>query len=336
MQLKPEELTRRLKEGTVDHLYLFTGDEPYFIEEAVSLVRSHALTGEEEKGNFHTLSGDDLDFDTLRALVQTIPLSGKNRLIVLKGPEKIKKGDADRLAQLLQKKQPSVRLILVAEKIDQRTRLGEVTQKEATAVHFYRLFEDRLPGWIVQKVRESGRTIPLPLAQVMAQMLGNDLYRIERELTKVYLYMGKDTQITRQHLVVVSGESRIFSVFDLVRNLGERNVEPALKILDKLMEEGTSQILLLAMIVRQFRQIYLARSLLEQGKGGTELNRALGLAPMFARQIAEQARFFSYQRLQELYGRLLETDLTLKSSSCHPRLILENLIIEMCQNSPDS
>lgn len=334
MQLKPEELTRRLKEGIVDNLYLFTGEEPYFIEEAVSLVRSHALTTEEGAENFHILAGDDFDFDTLLALVQTIPLSGKKRLIVLKGLEKIKKGDADRLVQLLHRKYPSVHLILVAEKIDRRTRLGEIIQKEATAVHFYRLFEDRVPGWIVQKVKESGKTISLPLAQVVAQMVGNDLSRIESELTKVYLYMGKDNQITHQHLAVVSGESRVFSVFELVRNLGERKVEPSLKILDKLMEEGTSHILLLAMIVRQFRQIYLAKSLLEQGKGGTELTRSLGLAPMFARQIAEQARSFSFERLQALYGRLLETDLTLKSSSCHPRLILENLIIEMCQNSP--
>ncbi|MEW5803230.1 MAG: DNA polymerase III subunit delta [bacterium] len=333
MQLKPEEFKRRINEGTVDPLYLFTGDEPYLIDQAVSLIKSHALPKEEEQENFHTFSADDLDMDSFLALVQTLPLVGKGRVIVLKGVEKVKKADADRLLQILQRKHPSLCLVLMAEKIDGRTKLAEIIKKAAVLVHFYKLFEDKVPSWIVQRVKESGKVISLPLAQLMAQMVGNDLCRIESELTKIYLYMGRDSQITQEHLVIVSGESRIFSVFDLVRNLGEKNVESSLRILDKLMEEGTSQVLLLAMIVRQFRQIYLARSIMERGGGMPEVVGALRIPPTFARQIAEQAKSFSSERLQTLYGRFLKTDLALKSSSCHPRLILENLVVEMCQDS---
>jgi DNA polymerase-3 subunit delta len=332
MQLKPEEFKNRIKQGTMDPLYLFTGEERYFIEQAVDLVKSHSLTREEGQENFHTFSGDDLDLDSLLALVQTLPLVGKRRVIVLKMLEKIKKPDADRLVQILKRKILSVGLILVAEKLDMRTKLGEIVKKEAVSVHFYKLFEERVPPWIIQKVKESGRAISLPLAQVLAQMVGNDLFRIESELTKIYLYMGKDKQINQEHLAIVSGESRIFSIFDLVRNLGEKNVEPSLRILDKLMEEGTSQILLLAMIVRQFRQIYLAKSLCARGGGLAEVSGALHIPQTFARQIVEQARSFSYERLQTLHCRFIETDLTLKSSSCNPRLILENLIVEMCQD----
>jgi len=333
MQLKPEELKNRIKQGTLDPLYLFTGEEHYFIEQAVSLVRSHSLRGEEIQENFHSFSADDLDSDSLLALVQTIPLVGKSRLIVLRGLEKIKKADADRLVQILQRKILSVRMILVAEKIDMRTKLGEILKKEAAAVQFYKLFDDKVPPWIIQKAREIGRAISPALAQILAQMVGNDLFRLESELTKISLYMGKEKQISREHLAIVSGESRIFSVFDLVKNLGEKKVEPSLRILDKLMEEGTSQILLLAMIVRQFRQIHLAKSLVDRGAGIPEVSSALHMPQTFARQIVEQGRFFSYERLQTLHCRFIETDLTLKSSSCNPRLILENLIVEMCHDS---
>ena len=336
MQLKLEEFKSRIKQGRIDPLYFFTGEEHYFIEQAVDLVKTHSLTREEAQENFHTFSGDDFDSDSLLALVQTLPLVGKSRVIVLKGLEKIKKADADRLVQILQRKIFSVRLILIAEKIDMRTKLGEVVKKGAVTVHFYKLFEDKVPSWIVQRAKESGRTISIPLAQVLAQMVGNDLFRIESELNKIYLYMGKDKQINQEHLAIVSGESRIFSIFDLVRNLGEKKVEPSLRILDKLMEEGTSQILLLAMIVRQFRHIYLAKSLGERGGGVAEVSGALHIPQTFARQIVEQARSFSYERLQTLHCRFIETDLTLKSSSCNPRLILENLIVEMCHDSSGS
>ena len=195
------------------------------------------------------------------------------------------------------------------------------------------MFENQVPTWIAQRVKSSGRSISLSLAQIMTQILGNDLSRIENELTKIYLYMDQDTQITQEHLSILSGGARIFSVFDLVKNLGEKQPEPSLKILNNLMNEGTNALVLLTMIIRQFRHLFLAKSLIRQGKGAAEVAKSIHLPMMFTRQIIEQAKIFSYNRLQTLYAGFLETDLKLKSSSCSPRLILENLVIEICRDS---
>ena len=99
------------------------------------------------------------------------------------------------------------------------------------------------------------------------------------------------------------------------------------------MNEGTNALVLLTMIVRQFRHLFLAKSLIQQGKGTEEVAKSIHLPMMFTRQIIEQAKIFSYNRLQTLYTGFLETDLKLKSSSCNPRLILENLVIEICRDS---
>lgn len=340
MQLKFEELIRRLSGGKVDHLYLFTAGESYFLKQAVNLVRRECL-GQEERENFHSLSCEDLDFDSLLALIQTLPLVGRQRLILLSGLEKIKSRDAELMLRLLLKKYPSpppARLILVAEGLDGqrrldeffKTKLGGFLKKEAVAVHFYRLFENEVPGWIVRKVKESGKAISPTLAQVIAEMLGNDPSQIESELEKVYLYMGREKQISQQHLSVICGQARIFSIFELVERVAEGNVEFSLKILDKLMEEGESHLVILAMISRQFRQIYRAKALLRQGVRQADLARTLGIAPLFARKIAEQATFFSFEGLQALFIKFFETDLALKSSGCQPRLILEKLIIDIC------
>ena len=335
MQIKYEDLKSRLRQKTLDPLYLFTGEEDYLIEEAIQSIKNESLTAEEQEANFHTFYADDLNWNDFLPLAQTFPFVGKNRLIVLKRLEKMKKENEaiKRLANFFQKKRPSLYIILTAEKIDQRTKLGKVLNEKAVTVQFYKLFENQVPAWIVQRVRSSGRTISLSLAQIMTQILGNNLSRIDNELTKIYLYMVRDKQITREHLAIVSEGARIFSVFDLVKNLGERRAESSLKILNNLMDEGTNALLLLTMIVRQFRHLCLAKSLMQQGKGAAELARSIHLPMIFTRQIIEQAKVFSYDRLQSLYAGFLETDLQLKSSSCNPRLILENLVVEICRDS---
>ncbi len=335
MQIKYEELKRRLKQKTLDPLYLFTGEEIYLIDEAIRSIKNESLTAEEQEANFHTFYADDANWDDLFPLAQTFPFVGKNRLIVLKGLEKMKKGkeETTRLLNFLKKKRLSLIIILTAEKIDQRTKFGKFLTEKAAAVHFYKLFENQVPTWIVQRVKSSGRSISLSLAQIMTQILGNDLSRLDNELTKIYLYMDQDKQITQKHLAIVSDGARIFSVFDLAKNLGEKRPEPSLKILNNLMDEGSNALLLLSMIVRQFRHLCLTKSLMQQGKGAAEVAKSIHLPMIFTRQIIEQAKIFSYERLQTLYAEFLETDLKLKSSSCSPRLILENLVVEICRDS---
>ena len=335
MQIKYEELKRRLKQKTLDPLYLFTGEEIYLIEEAIRSIKNQFLSAEEQEANFHVFYADNLNWEDLFPLAQTFPFVGKNRLIVLKGLEKIKKGkeETTRLLNFLKKKRHSLTIILTAEKIDQRTKFGKFLTEKAAAVHFYKLFENQVPSWIVQSVKSSGRSISLSLAQIMAQILGTDLSRLDNELTKIYLYMDQDKQITQKHLAIVSDGARIFSVFDLAKNLGEKRPEPSLKILNNLMDEGSNALLLLSMIVRQFRHLCLTKSLMQQGKGAAEVAKSIHLPMIFTRQIIEQAKIFSYERLQTLYAGFLETDLKLKSSSCSPRLILENLVVEICRDS---
>lgn len=335
MQIKYEELKRRLRQKILDPLYLFTGEEMYLIEEAIRSIKNQSLTAEEQETNFHIFYADDSNWDDLFPLAQTFPFVGKNRLIVLKRLDKLKKESKEikQLANFVQKKRPALYIILTGEKIDQRTKLGKVLNEKAMAVQFYKLFENQVPSWILQRVKNSGRTISLPLAQIMAQILGNDLTRIDNELTKIYLYMDQDKEITRDHLAIVSDGTRIFSVFDLVKNLGEKRAEQSLKILTTLMDEGANTLVLLTMIVRQFRHLCLAKSLMEQGKGAAELAKSIHLPMMFTRQIIKQAKMFSYDRLQMLYAGFLKTDLQLKSSSCRPRLILENLVVEIYRDS---
>ena len=335
MQIKYEELKRRLKQKTLDPLYLFTGEEIYLIEQSIRSIKNQFLSAEEQEANFHTFYADNLNWDDLFPLAQTFPFVGKNRLILLKGLEKMKKVNEEttRLLNFLKKKRSSLIIILTAEKIDQRTKFGKFLNEKAVGVHFYKLFENQVPTWIVQRVKSSDRSISLSLAQIMAQILGNDLSRLDNELTKIYLYMDQDKQITQEHLAILSDGARIFSVFDLVKNLGEKRPEPSLKILNNLMDEGSNALLLLSMIVRQFRHLCLAKSLMQQGKGAAEVAKFIHLPLMFSRQIIEQAKIFSYDRLQTLYAGFLETDLKLKSRSCSPRLILENLVVEICRDS---
>jgi DNA polymerase-3 subunit delta len=80
------------------------------------------------------------------------------------------------------------------------------------------------------------------------------------------------------------------------------------------------------MIVRQFRLLLQARQVLDRGGQRGDLLRALGVAPFVVDKLIGQARHFSLPDLEAIYHRLLNLDVTIKTSQSPPELALTTFV----------
>jgi DNA polymerase-3 subunit delta len=86
------------------------------------------------------------------------------------------------------------------------------------------------------------------------------------------------------------------------------------------------------MLSRQVRLIVQARELRRLGKPEAEIQNKLGLTSEFSlRKTLEQAQSYRLERLREVYNKLLETDLSIKTGKYEGGLALNLLIAELCQ-----
>src|SRR5712691_8113381 len=92
---RPEEVFSQLQKGPSYPLYLFHGDEPYLVDQAVTLVR-------ERIGKATTVHSFYAGEDSLDALLDawgTPSLFTPQSLVVLKSAESLKAADRERLAK---------------------------------------------------------------------------------------------------------------------------------------------------------------------------------------------------------------------------------------------
>jgi len=83
----------------------------------------------------------------------------------------------------------------------------------------------------------------------------------------------------------------------------------------------------MAMIVRQFRLLLLAREVLDQGGSAKDVQARLKLRSSFeAGKIAEQARRFSLQTLEGVYRGLLGIDEAIKTGRIEDEVALDGLV----------
>jgi len=89
---------------------------------------------------------------------------------------------------------------------------------------------------------------------------------------------------------------------------------------------------LLFMLSRQVRQLVRAKELRKTVQSEEELQNRLGITYEFAlRKTLEQADRYTLWRLKELYQKLLETDLAIKTGKYGGELALNILVAELCQ-----
>ena len=186
-----------------------------------------------------------------------------------------------------------------------------------------------LNQWVKRSVEDKGASITPPAIQAITEMIGNDLWTLDRELEKLSLYAaGREiTEPDVRALVPYAQEANIFAAVDSIM---DGRPGDALRLLSQLMQEGREPLYVIAMIERQLRLIALARDLTERGVVQPELGRRMGANSDFVvRKTLGQARRMSLPEISQKYQRVLESDLAIKQGRLDPEVSLELLVADL-------
>jgi len=331
--LKQRDIILQLKKGTTYPLYLFSGEEEFLIRETVDLIVGAVVDPASRDFNFNVLYCRDTTAAELVNLAQTLPFMAKNRLIIAKEIDAFKASDIEELMSYLNDPSPSTCLVMIANqaKYDKKAVIAAV-EAHGAVVRFYPLLDEEVVAWIEGWARVRGLSLQRDVSQYLWQLVGNDLQKIKNELEKVEIYIKEKKSITFDDVKAVVGNFREYSTFDLAAALGQRNREKAFLILSQLIQEGDSPVGLLGSIAWNFRRLMLAKAMEANGIGYEEIKRKLKPPVIFHQSASfkKQMKTFTMEELSRVFEIMKRADLALKSSGLNGRLVLERMILKLC------
>jgi DNA polymerase-3 subunit delta len=221
--------------------------------------------------------------------------------------------------------------VLVESQISSGNPLYRQLAASARVKTFPELKGEVLLNWIKKRASEEGGDITSPAASLLARLVGSNLWVLASELEKLGLYAGK-RQITEEDINTLVGYVQQASVFAMADAILEFKPARAEELLQKLLAEGASPGYLLAMLLRQVRLVIRARELKRLGNSPSRIQQALGVQDFVARKALQQASAYSMDRLKEIYIKLLETDLDIKTGRREAELALNILALELSQH----
>ncbi|AMV72014.1 DNA polymerase III subunit delta [Desulfuromonas carbonis] len=327
--MTPAELHRALADHKVPPLLCLHGEEGFLVEQAWRQILAELVPADARDFNFQQFQGKEARAAAVLDAVQTLPVFAPRRLVLIKNAQDLPTAEQDGLLEYLRNPLPESVLLLVCDKIDARRKLFQAFKKVGALVEFKRLYDNQIPAFIRERLRISGKLMTEDALALFNRRVGNNLQEVVGELEKLFAYLGERDLADVADVAAVVSDSRVDSIFELTNALGNGESGEALRLLGRLLADGQAPLLVLNLIVRHFRQLWLTRELIDQGGKTSDVARRVGVNPYFVDGLIRQARRFSAGRFRRAFDLFLEADLALKSSGAHPAPLLERLILQI-------
>ncbi|MBE9505138.1 MAG: DNA polymerase III subunit delta [Proteobacteria bacterium] len=329
--MKAEELLRKLRDDVVDPLYFIYGNDEFLKQQSVSKIKAIALQGGMADFNFDLFHAGEADMSKIMSVLSTFPVMAKRRLVILKDADKLKSQEREVLLPYFNDPSPTTTLLMIGGDVDKRKTFFSTLVKKGALVEHNHPYEREMPKWINWIAKKKGFEISDNAARCLVDIVGNDLSSVANEIEKASIYIGdKGNRIELEAIEAVTIDMRERTVFQLIDALGKKNLKKSLENLKRLLDGGESPLLILNLIVRQLRLIWMGLDIMKRGGGESEVRLRVKLPPFVFKDYLKQIKLFKEEELREAYDRLFDLDLKFKSSPIDKERALELLVFKLC------
>lgn len=190
---------------------------------------------------------------------------------------------------------------------------------------------DEVRAWATQRAKSQGASFATGALQRLISLFdGKHLGELASEIDKLATY-ATGREISAEDVDELVSGALAYQYWDMTDAVIEGRADRALSVLRKMDAKDQPPQLLTFMLVRQYRQILLAQSLLREGMSQAQLGSQMGLQGYPLQKVVEQATRYPAPALEAAYRRLLESDVAVKTGVMDADAALEVLVVSLAE-----
>lgn len=323
------EFETSLRKGVVPSLCVLYGEESFLLERSLNALLDRAFDPSLKDFNFNLFYGNETKGVDIIDAALTLPMFSDRRVVLVKRADGFSAAATEAILPYLANPAESTCLIFVANKLDQRKKFFIELKKRGTLVEHKRLYDNKVGGFIQSESLRHGKPIDAAAGDLLFFCIGNNLQELSSQLEKLAIYVGQRQRITLEDVTAIASSSKAFSVFELARFLGMKELKNALTSLITLFRNGDDVPMMIGALSQHFRKIWRVRELLDQKKSQNDIAKEAGIAPYFVSEMIAQAKQFSISELRSLFNELRQCDISSKSGG-HSYTLMHGLVVQIC------
>jgi len=211
-------------------VYLFQGEEAYYIDQLTDMLIDTVLDESEKDFNQTIFYGLETNVAAVISACRRYPMMAERQLVVVKEAQHLK--NIDELVHYVNNPLSSTVLVINYKygKLDGRKKLSGEIAKIGIVYESKKLYDRDIPDFIISYLREKQISIQRQTTQILTDYLGTDLSKITNELDKLVIALAGGKQVTDTLVEQNIGISKDFNNYELQKAIAAGDVLKANRI----------------------------------------------------------------------------------------------------------
>ncbi len=312
-------------------IIVFFGDNDFISKRKLKETIKNYKKKHKSGLSLFSFSSDNFSFDKFKDAVETVSMFDKKKCIVLNELF----SDGSNLDFLLKyfknkklKEDKDVFILIKEYKFFKKINANfELLLKEASMLYESKKFNNtQLKLWVKKEAEINKATITEKAIKELLLSCKSNLFSLSNEIAKLSSYDKKITESTVNLLVEKNIESDIFCAIEA---LVKKDKQKAVSIFYRQIKDGKRVSYLISMIAFQLRNMIKVKELLDRGFSFEFIVKKIKIHSFVLRKIITSLEKYSLDDLKNIYKKLLDTEIKVKSSKIDNLVILDNFILNI-------
>ena len=322
---------------TENMVYYLWGQESYLIDRKIKDIVTGVREAMGEEPEVVPVDADEMGALELGQTLEFSPMFALSRVVIIKNPgwlgksgRKMRKTEESLqvLQDYLQHDNHGQVLIVTSFEHNASNPVTKLLGKKAQVMNIKPLNSKDLEEWCKFELeRRNVRIAPAALNRIVNS--GQDMYYLENLFEKLSL-MGTTEVLSANQVEEHLDSKQDIKVFKLTDALLNRNLKASLAAFYQLQEQGEHHLLLLHMITQQFLTLSKVKFYQELGYSSSKIAEVTAQKDFIVKKMVDKSSHFSTVEIRTIFNKLLATDTSFKSEGKDPRIIMESLLVELC------
>ncbi len=211
----------------------------------------------------------DLSQNNIEKIIQALstPTILGLKVIVAKGKiDALSEEIFKEIVNLLEISKHKLSLILIVEELEKQHVLYRYAERQGVIVPIQKVHKpkDLLKYELPEMLSEVGKKMDRMTAELLLEMVGDDLSALRQEIEKLSLYIGENPVIKKEdilNIVSPKAEHAPYALMDILFNKGP---DEALRFLRELVEQGIHYLAVLTMLLTFFKRLWVLKYLISK------------------------------------------------------------------------
>ncbi len=294
-----EKIINEWKKKQFKPIYWLEGDEEYHIDKAIEYAEHKILSESEASFNLSIFYGKDANWADVVNACRRYPMFSERQVVLLKEGQQMK--DVEKLESYIENPLASTVFVVSYKdkKLDARKKFTKVVKENGVLVTTKKMYDREVPEWAHQLIHSKGLTISPKGLALLVEHIGNDLTRIENEIDKLTVNLGKRTTITEDDIENYIGVSKEYNIFELQSAMAAKDMARAIKIIQYF--ESNSKAAPIQLILPSLYGFF-SKVFMIYGAGSADektIASTIGVNTFFLKDYLLAARLYSYTGVEK-------------------------------------